>query len=453
METPCPFTSINKIKSALAEGARCRVPGVIDGVYGLKELQPFCRLGHGLPTIRSQRPVMTGRHMTGRHRAINNAEYGERLRAAAPFLSNFDLQAHGLCLAGGAASGLLMHDPNGNRAFHDFDLYLVGHKGAAEATLAIEEFKEHIRKQWKEEGHKVEVFRTQGCITFRNAATGVLIQIILRLYTTPGEVIHNFDLGSSAALWDGQTFMTTAIGKIAFEHGANVLDLSMRRCSYERRIARYFSRGFDLVLPDCGDQTLSIKDMPYLRVDDCTVRCPCHVEADALIATHPTPGQDQGAVSDYAVSDVPYHSRLCIAMRNLEAVSASANDASKPVGLCASADLSRELNIFAIEPRVTSEQLAGLVSNCFAVGTVDIKKLFRLLGNEAALNIVLDSLAKQGDAPPQVIIDRHCRARCREVNQAMNIPFVFMTVEEAISSSQGRGISAREWYGKAWVPI
>jgi hypothetical protein len=45
----------------------------------------------------------------------------------------------------------------------------------------------------------MRIFRTRNCITFYHpAASCTAIQVILRRYSTLGEVIHGFDLGASA---------------------------------------------------------------------------------------------------------------------------------------------------------------------------------------------------------------------------------------------------------------
>src|SRR5271166_1846217 len=130
------------IKAALDEDAACRHPGTTRGLYGLEVLAPFARLGHGVPVFRSHgdAPVF--------NRAATDEEFRRRLRRIAPYLAEFDFQAHGLRFAGGAASALLMRDPDADdsasRSFHDFDLFLVGHTSDQSAKDAIYAFAAHM---------------------------------------------------------------------------------------------------------------------------------------------------------------------------------------------------------------------------------------------------------------------------------------------------------------------
>jgi hypothetical protein len=288
-----------KIVAAIAEDVACRRPGVTDGLYGLEHLAPFARLGHGAPTIRQAEPTQF-------RRAISDAEFRERLHHAAPFVAGLDWQSLGLRLAGGAASALLMRPISGRGgpalgeepAFHDFDLFLVGHPSDAAAKAAIEALGRHLHRQWGA-AREMTVYRTHGCITFHvnyspdseDLPGPYLVQVILRRYSTVGEVIHGFDLGSSAVLWDGERVILTGLGKFAAEHGANILNLAARRASYEHRLARYFKRGFDLVLPElngCDFGALRGR-LPYLNVHGFEVGdCPCFITADALGACRPS---------------------------------------------------------------------------------------------------------------------------------------------------------------------
>ena len=104
----------------------------------------------------------------------------------------------------------------------------------------------------------VTVYRTRACVTFRagrlerwrTVAGSPLVQVILRRYESVSEVIHRFDIGASAVVYDGQQVWFTSLSKLAYEQGVNVLDLSRRRANYEARLAKYFLRGFGIVLPN-----------------------------------------------------------------------------------------------------------------------------------------------------------------------------------------------------------
>ena len=252
------------------------------GIYGLKALGPFRRLAHGIPCLRLRG---VDQH-TKFDRAADDSAFLERLTKFAPFLTGFDWKRHGLCLAGGAVSALVMRDLTAVTPFelarfgpHDFDVFLVGHRSENDARKAIQALGRHLAKVWQEKGGRsaMHVYRTQTCITFcdpnmlhgspGDGSAPRLVQVILRLYSTKGEVIHGFDLGSSAMLWDGESVSLTGMGRLAAEHGANVLSLAVRRRSYESRLCRYFHRGFDIVLPNLDVCALmGGEHLPYLKV-------------------------------------------------------------------------------------------------------------------------------------------------------------------------------------------
>ena len=500
-----------KVESALAEDARCRVPGVTDGIYELKDLAPFARLEHGVPMIR--RVDYEGWPIEFQ-RAADVGEFRRRLDKAAPYLAAFDLKANGFCLAGGSVSALLMRSDESRQndygSFHDFDLFLVGHKTDDDARRAISALKAHLYKQWGGEG-RTSVYRTQGCITFYSSdpryprkpadkAGGagdvdeepeepeepeegseegsedpsyghrrkgvLLVQVILRRYSTLGEVIHGFDLGSSAVLWDGERVLTTALGKIAFENGANVLNLSARRNSYESRLARYFDRGFDLVLPGldgCALASLGGR-LPYLYAHWLKGGgCSCGLTALRLLATRPghdnqgrpvadgaeAKAEEPPATSDYSAGGISYGNHRALASRNARALG---GETVWIASLCAHAPLTPELDIFAIDPTVDPDEVADIVNWSFASGKVNVKTITALLGADRASDLMLSCIKSGGKNPPKEDVRRHSVERCAEINPKARIPFAFMAVEDktALTGPFPRClVTAEEWYGEA----
>jgi len=89
------------------------------------------------------------------------------------------------------------------------------------------------------------------------------IQIVFRLYRTKSEILHGFDLGSSAVGYDGTTVWFTSLGKFAYECGCNIVDPSRRSTTYEKRLNKYFQRGFEVVLPDLDLTTVRQQYLPY----------------------------------------------------------------------------------------------------------------------------------------------------------------------------------------------
>jgi hypothetical protein len=86
-------------------------------------------------------------------------------------------------------------------------------------------------------------------ITFKlNAATSV--QFIFRCYNSISEILHGFDIASSAIGFDGTNLFTTSIGHIAIKYGFNIIDTTRLSPSYEFRLSKYLGRGFGIIMPN-----------------------------------------------------------------------------------------------------------------------------------------------------------------------------------------------------------
>jgi hypothetical protein len=463
-----------EVAAAVAEDKVCRHPGVTTGVYTLAQLAPFCRLGQGVPIIRgkARRPF---------RRAATDAKFRARLKTVAPFLESLDLQRLGLRLAGGAASAILLNtakylEAGSSYTFHDYDLFLVGHESDLLAKTAIMRLGEHLRKCW----NHVEVYRTQNCITFYtpdastspdHVAGRAIVQVILRRYSTEAEIVHGFDMGSSAVMWNGHQVVVTALGKLAVEHGVNVLNLAARRASYEQRLARYFGRGFDLVLPDLDGAALIANRgrLPYLFAHlvthyDAGSECSCHLKAFSLHATRPgfdnvgsrltEPSAvvfgsqpDEMSESDYGFGQVAYGRQDVVAARNVRAL----ND-GKMETLCAFGVYEKDTDIFALNTFFDREVLIVAVESCFqANGDAKVVQLRGLLGADGAANLILE-LITEGRKPDRRTISLLCEQRLARLAPKANIPFVFMTVEDktALTGPFTRDVvTTKEWYGVA----
>lgn len=83
------------------------------------------------------------------------------------------------------------------------------------------------------------------------------LQIIFRVYRSKEEILLGFDLGSSAVGYDGTDVLFTGLGKLSYEYLINVVDPSRRSTTYERRLVKYYNRGFQIVL-----RNLDIKKLP-----------------------------------------------------------------------------------------------------------------------------------------------------------------------------------------------
>lgn len=90
--------------------------------------------------------------------------------------------------------------------------------------------------------------RTANAITFKNSQSE--IQVILRLYQTPSEVIHGFDVDSCCLGFDGENIWMTHRAHFALKNGYNTVNFGRLSPSYEMRLVKYGTRGMAVRIPN-----------------------------------------------------------------------------------------------------------------------------------------------------------------------------------------------------------
>lgn len=83
------------------------------------------------------------------------------------------------------------------------------------------------------------------------------IQIVLRIYSSPAEVILSFDIDSAGVAFDGEKVLITPRAALAFKTQCNTVDMTRRSPSYEYRLAKYHPRGFEVFVPDLCRQNVN----------------------------------------------------------------------------------------------------------------------------------------------------------------------------------------------------
>ncbi len=76
------------------------------------------------------------------------------------------------------------------------------------------------------------------------------VQIVLRLYHSPAEVLAGFDVDSCSFGFDGEQVLATPRAVAAALTQTNTIDLTRRSPSYEVRLAKYADRGYEIFVPD-----------------------------------------------------------------------------------------------------------------------------------------------------------------------------------------------------------
>lgn len=83
--------------------------------------------------------------------------------------------------------------------------------------------------------------RTNNTVTFKSRFSEV--QVILRLYQTPSEVLHGFDVDSCCLGFDESDIWMTQRACFALKNGYNTVNFNRLSPSYEMRLAKYGCRG------------------------------------------------------------------------------------------------------------------------------------------------------------------------------------------------------------------
>eukprot|EP01114_Cavostelium_apophysatum_P012914 TRINITY_DN3012_c0_g1_i4.p1 TRINITY_DN3012_c0_g1~~TRINITY_DN3012_c0_g1_i4.p1 ORF type:complete len:568 (+),score=114.98 TRINITY_DN3012_c0_g1_i4:34-1737(+) len=128
----------------------------------------------------------------------------------------------------------------------DVDIFIYG-LSPAEATKKVDELFVAISER---NPHKMLVVRTPQAVTFVNQFPFRNIQIILRLYKSPAEVLMGFDIDTCTVGFDGKDVWALPRFHRAVTRRFNLVDLDRRSTSYEYRLYKYSKRGFEVAVPN-----------------------------------------------------------------------------------------------------------------------------------------------------------------------------------------------------------
>lgn len=91
------------------------------------------------------------------------------------------------------------------------------------------------------------IMRTKNALSFNQGEHEV--QFILRLYRTPSEILHGFDVDCCAMGYDGEHLWMTQRCLSALVHGYNTFSFDRLSPSYEWRLVKYSTRGMPVKVP------------------------------------------------------------------------------------------------------------------------------------------------------------------------------------------------------------
>ena len=75
------------------------------------------------------------------------------------------------------------------------------------------------------------------------------VQIVLRLYSSPAEALAGFDVDVACCAYDGDRVWANPRAIVSMMRQSNIVDMTRRSPSYEVRLAKYSSRGFEVYIP------------------------------------------------------------------------------------------------------------------------------------------------------------------------------------------------------------
>jgi len=263
------------VGEVLDRDMECRSVDILDDdtLYTLSTLADS-QWDYSLPTLVAN---MDGTYRTN-DLLTDVGKFRQAFYAQHPILSGIDLT--NLLIAGGCV-GHHVRSPYNKTYEGDIDVFVYG-LSELQATNRVRSFTKALNARGREmlkmrDKNDRKIYysdpffiKSENCITLTFGGNlSIKIQIILRLYTTKSEILHGFDMGSSAVGFDGQQVYFTGLGKLAYECQCNVVDTTRRSNTYENRLQKYYERGFKIVLPHLDMSKLRTQYHKYGMLELC----------------------------------------------------------------------------------------------------------------------------------------------------------------------------------------
>eukprot|EP01127_Copromyxa_protea_P013859 TRINITY_DN376_c0_g1_i1.p1 TRINITY_DN376_c0_g1~~TRINITY_DN376_c0_g1_i1.p1 ORF type:complete len:888 (+),score=171.53 TRINITY_DN376_c0_g1_i1:42-2666(+) len=189
---------------------------------------------------------------------------GKAIVPKATFLSNWSeftqgcldgLDWNNVFVAGGAVLGCLNAEQDGYRS-SDIDLFVHGITDEAEANEKLKSIYNTVINNTRGKG---DVIRTKRAITILCTYPYRHVQVILRLYKSPAEVLLGFDIDSCCVGFDGTDVWCQERFKRALTKRYNLVNTSRRSLTYESRLFKYSKRGFAVAVPKLDKSRVDIR--------------------------------------------------------------------------------------------------------------------------------------------------------------------------------------------------
>ncbi|KAJ7499894.1 ankyrin repeat protein, partial [Mycena latifolia] len=127
----------------------------------------------------------------------------------------------------------------------DVDLFLWG-LTSEQAEVKITKIYEAVRDSvpWD-----VTCVRTKHTVSIHSQYPYRSVQIVLRLYSSPAEILAGFDIDAPCCAYDGNRVYANPRAIVAMMRQCNTVDMTRRSPSYEVRLAKYSARAFEVYVP------------------------------------------------------------------------------------------------------------------------------------------------------------------------------------------------------------
>lgn len=181
------------------------------------------------------------------HRDLENGEklwQSDWKRYIDRILPNFPYE--NILIAGGHICNFINRDFGPPMSGIDIDFFIYGIKDKEVANRKIEQIFEYFNQI-----HGIYSLNiSKNCISLQ-LGNQLRVDIVLRLYNTKSEILHGFDLGTSAVGWDGEELLFTTLSKFTYEYQTIIVDLSRRSTTFEKRLVKYVNRtNWNLIFTD-----------------------------------------------------------------------------------------------------------------------------------------------------------------------------------------------------------
>ncbi|KAJ3879583.1 ankyrin repeat protein [Lentinula edodes] len=147
----------------------------------------------------------------------------------------------------------------------DIDLFLWG-LTPQQAEAKIVTIYEAVRDSvpWD-----VTCVRTKHTVSIHSQYPYRSVQIVLRLYTSPAEILAGFDIDAPCCAYDGRRIWANPRAITALMRQCNTIDVTRRSPSYEVRLTKYSSRAFEIYVPNLcrADIDPTIYERSIVRVE------------------------------------------------------------------------------------------------------------------------------------------------------------------------------------------